>query len=634
MSSNKWTELERKIAEQSQKYYAEGTQELTDEQFDGLVDALRKHSPNSKILNVGWGYDISKDTTPGNKVQHKYGIVGSLNKCHSYTELPSNFKHTKDSIHASLKLDGMSIVLYYKEGTLYDAVTRGDGYTGISVLDKVKFIDDRLIQLCESFTGAVRGEIIMSYKSFETYKQLNAEAKNPRNVTVGIIGRKEGYSELSYLDIVVYSIVGDEEYKYVTDTLSNMVSWLQAIFPNVAPYAVLTVQDYSELYLDKTMSQYKDKWYGIYPADGIVLNLSIHKDVNTNYVSYDSVAYKFPAETKVCEVVNVEWNMSKTQYAIPRVQIVPTELSGAIVEYVTAHNAQNVKDNGIGIGACIEVCRSGEVIPYIKQVLQPGELNIPTTCPVCGHSLSWQGVHIACTNPNCDNLKLQNLLMWINTLAPIDNFGDTLRVKYLQQYLPIMDIDNLMQNDIRNNISTVSGVQDKLFVQMLDKIYEGEYTIPIAVQALNIPRFSNVTCSKLINIVDVLNKLLIIADNPIVPEYLVHEFEDILGNANTASLLQNKDKLKNLHYIKDRIQNTFIENITYKKVAVTGKLSMKRAQFEVILHQHGYELASSVTKDTYALITDNPNSGSSKNKQADKFGIPKYTEVQFMTLLT
>src|SRR5574344_1595597 len=120
--------LSAEIKDAAQKYYEDGSSPLTDIEFDAKVDELRELDPDADVLSVGWGYDINADSTPGEKVAHRYGVVGSLDKCHNWKELGSDFQWR--SLAASLKLDGISIALYYKKGKLQQALTRGDGSTG------------------------------------------------------------------------------------------------------------------------------------------------------------------------------------------------------------------------------------------------------------------------------------------------------------------------------------------------------------------------------------------------------------------------------------------------------------------------------------------------------------------------
>lgn len=116
------TELEEKIQKAAQAYYTDGSSELSDDEFDMLVDQLRKVNPDSEVLKeVGWGYSIEQDTTPGMKYPHKYGTAGSLTKARRWEEIDSKLKNKL--VDVSLKVDGISVVIYYKNGKLYQALT-------------------------------------------------------------------------------------------------------------------------------------------------------------------------------------------------------------------------------------------------------------------------------------------------------------------------------------------------------------------------------------------------------------------------------------------------------------------------------------------------------------------------------
>lgn len=203
------TELEKKIAEAAQAYYSTGKSELSDDEFDALVEELKKTNPNSPILKmVGWGYNVFTDSTPGQKFKHRYGTAGSLEKCRTWTEIKPQFKNRE--IDISLKLDGLSVVLYYRQGQLYSALTRGNGEIGIDITDKIYKILGMTHGIANEFTGAVRGEIVMSLDSFKEFQKYHPEAKNPRNSVAGLINGKEITDDCKYLNVVVYSVVGCE----------------------------------------------------------------------------------------------------------------------------------------------------------------------------------------------------------------------------------------------------------------------------------------------------------------------------------------------------------------------------------------------------------------------------------------
>ena len=625
--------LESEIQDAAQKYYTDGSSPLTDAEFDQKVDELRELNPDSNLLTTGWGYDVNLDTTPGEKVRHKYGEAGSLDKCHNWKELGAAFQWK--TLWASLKLDGISVVLYYRKGKLYQALTRGDGTVGIDITNKV-------LDYCVApeitdthFTGAVRGEIVMPLGMFEEYKQLHPEAKNPRNTTAGLINAKEVSDDLNYLSIVVYSVVGIESSDASSlSTMRGMVSWLTTHFDTVAPYEKLPEMKSSEF--ESAMEALKEKWYGIYPADGIVLTQSGIARTVTYGLEYTAKAFKFPAESKVTRVIDVEWAMSKTHYLIPRVHVESVELSGTNVEYCTGFNAQYIRDNQIGAGAEVELMKSGEIIPTIIQVIESGKLSLPTKCPDCGTVLEWNGVHLQCPNPECANAQRQDLSIWIEMLAPVDGLKDAIKFKFIDEiYGEDVTIETIMEDHPVINNWPRTGHKG-LIVQMFNKLYgaDGQHiSLETAIRACNIPRFGEITAAKLAQYPTLVQ--LFLRDDYIEKACgdadICAKLYEAIGVANTESLYRNVGKLRRLLLIQDRIAWKAAQAVSNdaRKVAITGKLSVPRAAFVAELKEHGFVVKDDVSKSSFALITDDPRSNSSKNKAATLYGVPKMTEEEF-----
>lgn len=624
----KLSDLELKIQDCAQKYYTDGSSPLTDDEFDALIAELRESNPNSILFKTGWGYKVDDDFTPGQKVPHKYGLIGSLDKCRTLKEIGKDFLDS--TIYASLKLDGMSIVLYYQRGKLVRAVTRGDGHVGIDITNKIPTIDSSLLEIKnKTFTGAVRGEIVMSYLSFTAYQKIEPEAKNPRNTTVGLISKDEVSDNLEYLDIIVYSIVADENRPNVFENMDYVYDFLEDNFlkVNVVRHSPVALRPMMNMW-KHSLEGLKNDWYGVYPADGIVLNQPlVHLD-DKGYFNYCGKAYKFPAESKQTTVVHVHWNMSKLNTLVPVVEITPTELSGATVAFVTGYHASYIEDNGIGPGAVIEVTRSGEVIPKIISVTQPVKVSLPVSCPKCGGPLI-KNVSLACTNPDCENQCTQDTLNWLKMLCPTDGLGDTLILKFLSELYEKSTIEHIMSTpQAVLNLGTEG--QAGLMLSMLSKLYDKEtkFTLGQALQAVNIPRLGEITADKL-------SKCPVLIQKTLTQDGLTIEDTDnfvrIVGQATTNSIKENFDKWLRLNLIIKKIiwsQSVVTTVSDLGKVAITGKLSVKRADFEKELRSAGYTVGD-ITKDTKYLITDDPNSSSSKNKKADALGITKITELEF-----
>lgn len=642
------SKLETMIKQASQKYYSDGSSEYTDEEFDKMLTDLKNSNPESSLLSdVGHGYDVYDDTTFGERRKHDYGDIIGLDKCHNWKELKSDFK-SNDAYFITPKIDGMSIVCYFKHSELDHALTRGSktGDIGIDVTNKVRYILQytNICKFTSDFTGAIRGEIVMSEEKFDQIKQkypLGFDGKkafsNPRNTTAGIMNRKTNYeSDLPYLTILFYYVVGQENdymfqqksectYDYIMMWLSNNLN-----INNVVPMRVTKL---SEDTFEETMIDCRDRlsfsnfYLDDYPTDGLVINSVAHYDKNTFEISYLAQAFKFPSEQCDAKVVDIRWNMSKNNLLIPVIQIEPVQLSGTQVEYVTGFNALYISNNAIHKGTIVTITKSGEIIPYILGVKNSEQVDLtesvlPGTCPECGHLLDWEGVHIRCNNSNCPNIQKQDLLAWVDHLVELDNFGDNLRWKYLSMFLgDDTSIENLMNKLTTSTYSKTDSVQANLFVDMLNRLSNDTFKLSSCLEALNIPRLGSVNSRKLAEYPDVV-KLLVYNDE-VFPE---SELIKILGDATKSSINKNKWKFHRLRYIWNRVDTS--DNSKKQKVAVTGKLSVKRKMFEKELSDNGYIL-SELSKECVALITNDPSSNSEKNKKATAWNIEKITEAEF-----
>lgn len=657
------TNLELKIKDAAQRYYSDGSSPYTDEQFDNMVEQLKKENPDSELLKgIGFGYDVNKDTTPGKRYEHKYGIIQGLDKAYNWDEIPKSIKNA-DTVYASAKLDGLSVVLYYKDGKLDQALTRGKDNKGIDITNKVIAIIGDTIQ-DKWFSGGVRGEIIMTDKNFDKFLERHKDEidddkiKNPRNCSAGLINAKEVSDDLSLLNIVVYSITGvyiDSmnaiQFPFLDKSSVSFKDWdkfLHSSFEYVVPWHTINL---NESNYNEQLLSVKDEFSKIYPVDGVVLTTSVlYEGVagienplsNIILVKYNQIAFKFKAETAVSEVVDIEWNYTKTRYLMPRVIIKTVQLSGTNVSAATGNNAKYIKDNNIGVGSIVEVEKHGEIIPNINEVIESTKCDLPEICPFCNSKLVWNGVHLQCPNKGCEGATTEDLICWLRNIAPVDGLGDILRYKliktlYSNSLLRVpVTIEKVMDDLKRYKEIIISGGrqigQKKLLIEMLTKLTDNsKIPLNVAIKALNIPRFGDVNSDKLAKYPELVKDLLCVATGTYSSPSIRMRSNSIIGEANTTSIYNNLDKFKRLNLIIKRIDWNSTPKQTFEyggTVCVTGKLSVKRNDFEKELNAAGYKLGE-LTKSTIMLITDNPNSNSSKNQKADKLGIPKITESEF-----
>lgn len=648
--------LERELRLAAHLYYQDGNSFLSDDEFDKKCDQLRSADPNNSIFKEpSWGYNINNDSTVGERCHHRYGLVTGLGKAYTYKEIPNQFK--VHCIIGSPKLDGMSIALYYEDSVLVQALTRGDYKQGIDVTDKVKLIIGNTLPT-PHITGGFRGEIIMSKDSYRKYESCHDNIKNARNSVAGIINSKEITEDIKYLDIVVYTVLADESQKidsvhdegwhsYSID-YSEAYDILDKNFENVAPYFVFTGLN-EDTFMDSMAHKFSELCsYYSYEVDGIVISTeSIQINRDGEFI-YDEIAVKFKSETAITTVEKVEWQMSKTHFAIPVVYIKPVELDGATITKCTGLNAKYIKDNKIENGAVVEIERHGQVIPYINRVINPVSIDdvLITNCPECGEKLEWEGAHLKCMNPLCGNAILQDALIWINNIAPLDNFGDKLRIKFLQKYISgeisvesIMDCEELVKIAVLcmdEHPSPLISKQLILFSMMCNALFNKPVLASDAIKALNIPRFGDITSEKLASYPHLVKEIFSLSqavnsdDTYVIPDNFLDELIRCIGVANGQSIINNIKKFYRLRFVYNRIVwNSSSNSAEIKgKVAITGKLSVKRSEFEKELKLAGWSVGE-ISKDSKFLITDDPDSSSSKNKKADEWGIPKITEYDF-----
>ncbi len=568
------------------------------------------------------------------KCPHKYGTAGSLTKARIWEEIDNVLRN--QTIDVSLKIDGISAVLYYRDGRLYQALTRGDGNIGIDITDKINRIKSVPSDIDSQFTGAVRGEIVMSFKNFEKFKAVHPEAKNPRNTVAGLINRKEITEDISLLDVVVYSVVGCEN-DYALQKFNSIWgvrSWLNFWFRHLVPKTKIYVNKSA---VTEGFIHIKDRWANIWPSDGLVLTHPELK-IDGDNIMQQSQAFKFKAEIAQTEVLEVEWNMSKTGYAVPKVRLNPVFLSGTTVQYCTGFNAKYIKDNNITVGYIVEIEKHGEIIPTINKVIAgSNKAELPKFCPHCQTELQWEGVHLKCMNPQCSNSNTKDTLIWTGVLAPVDMLGDSLKQNFFTEiYGEVPTIETLMYDRTNAYSNAAEGTQAYRMRKVLNSLFGVDRIALVdAIRALNIPRFGDINASKLAEYPDEVRELLQIAcdgscANGMKTLKLFNTLTSCIGAANSMALQNNMNKVARLKFIEKRIDwfVTKHTSSTFGKVAITGKLSVKRADFEKELILAGFTPAD-IGKDTKFLITDDPNSSSSKNKKADKWGIQKITEQEF-----
>lgn len=620
-------DLEYKIKTYAQKYY-EGHPEISDYDFDMLVEALRATNPDSEILKTtGWGFDPGK--TVGKKVMHKYGMVGSIDRKPRCIENVPKYENGR----ISAKLDGLSGVCYFFEGRLTSCLTRGNGEIGIDKTDKMIKILNRStkwLSIPKSFTGAIRGEFVISNSNWRKLVEKKPELcnKSPRNYASGIINRLGIDDELDYIDYVAYKIIALEDCGHFDD-YTNIAS-LEVWFDHVVDYVRFDQSNYNDFinqeYLEGLFKKFNEK----YPCDGCVITDESIK-INGYELVYDEVAYKFNGEIATTRVDHIEWNRSRTGKFVPTIVYDPVCLGGSTLRRCAGFNAKFIKDNKIGQDAIIEVMKSGEVIPDIQKVVVPSKSTelIPCKCPGCNNDLVWSAslVDLYCVNPECSARDEADLHYWTSAIADVPGLGWNIKADFFANN-NINKVEDLYSNEFEFDTATATG--NKLH-EMFIKLKEDKIDPISAIYALNIPRLGWKSSERIYND-GLINVLLNYKDYSDVD--FIALINESVGYATAENIWENREKLDRLKFVKDRFEESNNSQDESKgEIMITGKLSMKRKEFEKIAINAGYSIGSKINKDTKYLVTNTPDSNSSKNRKANELGIHKITEKCFMDLI-
>ena len=358
--ANRIKELEEEIKKNQELYY-NGNEEISDGEFDALVDELQKLDPTNPLLTTIIGADHTEGFTT---IEHRI-LMGSQSKANTEPEMDGWISTINPKkVLGGFKMDGSSLEIWYDDGKYTRAVTRGDGKTGDDVTENVAKMNFVPKKLKTKYTGVVRGEVLCSRKNFREYFQKkNNKYKNCRNLATGVMKRLDG-SDCDKLDVVVY----DAQYldnKKEFGTQENLVKFLEDNGFKVAEYKM-----FDNLTGKKAMDYLKEVFDNFdnleYDIDGIVWkqNEIDMNDMRTNERPKTNIALKPAKVYKQTKLKNIEWQM-KNGTLTPVAILEPVDLQGATISRASLCNVACLEEMGLEIGHTVTICRCGMIIPKI-----------------------------------------------------------------------------------------------------------------------------------------------------------------------------------------------------------------------------------------------------------------------------
>ncbi|WP_051537707.1 NAD-dependent DNA ligase LigA [Treponema sp. C6A8] len=628
-------ELEKLIKKYQASYY-NGEAEISDAEFDKLWDELKALDPDNAILQK-----VGADSGNFAKIRHVMPM-GSQEKAAD----PEQFlawakKHVYDEYLVEYKLDGASLELQYEEGKLVRAVTRGDGVIGDDITANARkmggvksqlIIDDEKI----SFTGGIRGEVIMTH---EVHKNHFSDKANCRNAANGLMKRKDGEGS-EFLNLIVYDALETRGKNYFNDEQEKISFLKKCGFQTVRLEICHTAEDVIK-YREKIMEERKASIP--YDIDGLVVKeRSINLDDAFRNRPDRQIAFKFSLEEAVSILRQVEWSKNGGTYT-PVAIFDEVELNGTKVQRASLANPDTMRQLGVKIGSHVVVVKRGEIIPKIMSVVpsenpsEETEVVFPCTCEVCGSKLLDEGSRLFCPNKDCKKRVLHQLLKWQN-VVDIRDLGETLITSLFNDGLltSITDIYKLTVEQLVPYFLNEESIEAEKKSLGAEKVYVSiqnhrKMKLPVFLAGFDIEGFGETLAEKLASSgFETLEKMLNASTDQIAS---VYGFAEITARIITEGLAENREEM--LALVNDgiiTIEEAGGGKLAGKSFCFTGELSMKRADAEKLVKDNGGSIKSSVTKDLSYLVTNDTSSGSSKNVKAAKLGIPVIDEKQFMEL--
>ena len=617
-----------------QKSYYNGEGEIEDSQFDLLWDELKKLAPDHEVLRK-----VGADSGNFAKVTHVMPMGSQEKAANPQQFLEWAAKHVYSEYLVEYKLDGASLELQYENGFLKCAVTRGDGSVGDDISDNAKKMNGVISTLningnVVSFTGGIRGEVIMTH---EVHDKLYSDKANCRNAANGLMKRKDGEGSEN-LCLIVYDAFSTTGKQPFLDE-QQKIKWLSSLGFNTVPLYIADSPQQVIEYRSHVMDVRKSLDYDI---DGLVIKeRRIDFDDASRTRPDRQIAFKFSLEEAVSVLRKVEWSISGSTYT-PVAIFDEVELNGTRVQRASLANPATMRSLGVKIGCKVVVVKRGEIIPKIESVVHEEnamvyDVDVPCTCEVCGTKLVDEDSRLFCPNKMCEKRVLHQLLKWVS-VVDIRDLGETLVVSLFKSGIvrSISDFYRLKEKDLVPfflNEQSIAMEKESLGAKkVLKSINESKnVSLQAFIAGFDIEGIGETTVEKLMAAgYNSLEKLLSLSQQQIEA---VYGFAQVMAKTAVEGFAENKDEMLSLASNFVSIKNAAGGIFEGKSFCFTGELkSMKRSDAENIVKELGGSCKSSVTKDLSYLVTNDVSSGSSKNLKAAKLGIPVIDEMEFLKI--
>jgi len=640
-------ELVSLLNKASRAYYQEAQEIMSNYEYDRLYDELKELEDelgitlsNSPTVNVG--YEVVSELP---KERHESPML-SLDKTKEVEELKNFVGDQK--VLMSWKMDGLTVVLTYRDGKLYKAVTRGNGEVGEVITNNAKVFKNVPVQIAYQGELILRGEAVIGYKDFEKINQeiedVDARYKNPRNLCSGSV-RQLNNQITAKRNVMFYAftLVQADGVDFQNSRACQM-EWLKSQGFTTVEYYMVT-RDTVEDEVAKFSSKISENDF---PSDGLVLtydDIAYGRSLGrTAKFPRDSFAFKWQDEIRETVLREIEWSPSRTGLINPVAIFDPVELEGTTVSRASVHNISIMEELELGIGDRIEVYKANMIIPQIAENLtRSGVKDIPCKCPVCQGETKIRQVGNAkalyCMNPECQAKHVKSFALFVSRDAlNIEGLSEATLEKFISRGYIHTFADIFHLDQYKEKIQKMEGFGEKSYKKLTESIEKARTTtLPRVIYSLGIAGIglanAKVICRELKYDVESLLKVSEEKLNEIqgVGEVLAKAF---VGYFADAKHVENFRRLLNELTIPEETvtKQQIFEGVNF---VITGSVKhfANRGEVKELIESLGGKVTGSVTSKTNYLINNDVTSTSSKNKKANELGIPIISEETFLELV-
>lgn len=640
-------ELVEILNKAAKSYYLDAVEIMPNIEYDKLYDELLELEKetnvvlsNSPTQNVG--YEIAGELP---KKAHESPML-SLDKTKSVEDLREWLGDNKALL--SWKMDGLTVVLTYRDGELVEAVTRGNGTIGEVITNNAKNFQN--IPLKIEFKGELilRGEAIIKYSDFkrinDAIEDAAAKYKNPRNLCSGSVRQLNPAitkSRMVYCNI--FNVVKADGVDF-ENSKAKQFEWAKNEGFDVVEYKFTDSKSIAD---DIAEFESKIESNDI-PSDGLVLlldDIALGERLgSTSKFPRNAMAFKWSDERQVTKLKYIEWSPSRTGLINPVAVFEPVELEGTTVSRASLHNVSIFEDLMLGVGDEISVYKANMIIPQVYENLTKSNTEkVPDTCPACGSHASIKQDNeskvLMCTNPDCQIKHIkQYALMASRDALNIDGLSESTLEKFLSKGFIKNDSDIFKLDRYKDEIVNMEGFGKRSYEKLMAALEEAKHTnVARFLYSLGINGIGSANAKMIAKYFDNdIDKIITAGKDELLE---IEGIGEVLANS-IVDFFKDSKNIENVKSLREvlvfeREEAAGSDSFAGKVFVITGSLEhfTNRNDLKELIEKNGGKVSGSVSSKTNYLINNDTASNSSKNKKAKELGVEIISEEDFLKLL-